>query len=54
MTIGKYIQMAQKEKKESMGSVFVIRNTAIGYRISINKIYNILTVEACAIAKSLE
>lgn len=37
-----------------MGSAFLIKNTAIGYRMSLNKECNILTAEACAIAKSLE
>lgn len=37
-----------------MGSAFLIKDTAIGYRMSLNRECNILTAKACAIAKSLE
>lgn len=48
------IDGSKREEKEAIGSAFLIRNTAMGYRMSLNKRCNILTAEACAIAKSLE
>lgn len=49
-----YTDGSKGDEKEAVGSAFLIKNTAMGYRMSLNKRCNILTAEACAIAKSLE
>lgn len=49
-----YTDNLKGEEKETVESAFVIRDTAMGYSICLNKRCNILTAEACAIAKALE
>lgn len=49
-----YTDVLKGEEKESVGNAFLIKNTRMGYRMSLNKRCNILTAEAFAIAKALE